>query len=248
MQYPDLDKMMIDEQLLLDFNLRLYKQYEIFLNRKIQQHYHSRWQKQIVKPIRLNSVKEMEEFVVSLSTTKSGKWDDIIFITISPPDNTDTLSFVKKVLHLANLTIFNGYMVAFEQRGATYDEAGKGMHAHLLLTRNHKYNKGKIKSRFLTVLKNQNIYNPQQNNIVNLTKQINKKSSYFSMQFPFNDKLFGKVDYLLGGKNAEKQEKVSIDKIWRNKYDIDPYYLKICEYLKKNNISEYITQKLISNL
>ncbi len=222
------------------FNLNLDNQYNIFLNRKIQLYYHNRFKNGIFKPLKLNHQDEIFDFLTSLLKTKSGKWEDLIFITISPPDNTDTHSFVDKCLYLANLKIFTGYMVVFEQRGSTNMDLGKGIHCHLLLTRNHTYNKGKIKSRFLKSLKNQNIYNNKQNNVINLEKQMKKKQSYFSFQFPFNDKLLGKVDYLLGGKNDEKLDKVLCDKIWRGKYAISSHYYKESPFLKEKKILEYI--------
>ena len=227
----------------MDFNTLLTKQYDIFLSRKIQSCYHNRWKQKNFLPIKCQTKEEMLEFLTKLSNTKKGTWEDIIFITISSPDNTDTLLFIEKCLALCSLAIFKGYMTVFEQRGSTPIEAGKGLHAHMLLTRNRKYNKGKIISRFLKSLKNKNIYNNKQNNEINLRKQMKKKSSYFSMQFPFNDKLLGKVDYLLGGKNEDKLDKVEVDKLWRETYEIESYYFKECEYLKENKILQYIIKK-----
>lgn len=225
------------------FNQRCAKQYEIFVNRKIQNAYHLRWKQNIFTPITITEHSEIKLFLESTSNTKKDKWKHLLFITISPPPSLDKNQFIKKMKSLADLSLFDGYILSFEQRGSTEATSAEGIHAHMLCIRSPIYGKSKIKKRFINSLVTKKIFKKEQNNAPYLMAQKYQKKTMFSYQENLDSTLMTKIDYILGYKNHNKLQKVKIDKYFRKKMKLPDLYYKKCNFLNEKKILQYIIKK-----
>lgn len=133
------------------------------------------------------------------------------FITINPKSDIELAQFVKKVEKLANRNLFTSVLWVYEQRGNTESTMGTGFHAHILAKRNVNYKPCKIA-------------NCVRNTCKTLVKDI-KSNNLVNIQFIGESWADDKRQYILGEKIADgKAEKQVLDKKWRIKNNLKPYY------------------------
>jgi hypothetical protein len=167
----------------------------------------------------LRDMREMEEFEKMDAAIQQQKDDkhwgkkQWVFITVNPDPKCKLQAFVTTVLKraLTKKWITKAY-AAFEQRGETQEEAGKGFHVHILLHRGGK-SRSQMMKEFKSTFKGLcALGNPKtEGSILNL-KAI-------------DDRLVqSKVDYMLGRKTDVKMAKVQIDRWWRQQLGLQPVY------------------------
>lgn len=137
-----------------------------------------------------------------------------VFITINPKPGVNLENLKKKVDKLVNRKMFDTAIWAYEQRGSTEAEAGKGFHVHILLKRNLNYKPSKI-------IKN------TRNTCKGLVGNENNNSQ-LNIQIIGEDFAKDKKNYFLGtNKTGEgKDIKQLIDIIWRKTVGLQPFYEK----------------------
>ncbi len=141
--------------------------------------------------------------------TRKEKLKPFYFITISPKEGIDYEEFFEAVRTACNWIFMEEGMYAYEQRG-TKDI--HGIHVHIVLM---KYNvKPKtLQSRMETKFKQ--FCEPCKGSYEYVINVRQKKSEF----------LQDKIDYITGKKNDDdKSEKIYLDKIMREKYNLKEYY------------------------
>lgn len=162
-------------------------------------------------------IKEYEKYLDGLKRENTAKLHNnkYGFITINPRDKVLLKDFISKVENFVSRAIFGEYIYVFEQRGSSEYEAGKGFHAHILISRNLNYKPCKIKELSKNTFKKEcDVNNP----------------ALFNFQYIGEEFAKDKQDYLIGvktGVSADGEKKTvhqDIDIIWRKKNDIKEFY------------------------
>jgi len=133
-----------------------------------------------------------------------------VFVTINPQEDCTLQKFETLVEKFAKRNMFKSYRYVFEQRGTTKEEAGKGLHAHILLKRNLDYKPCLVtknsKNTFKSIAK---VDNPAILNIQHIGADFAKD----------------KDEYMTQVKDDEhKAEKQVIDKYFRDKMNLKHVY------------------------
>ena len=139
------------------------------------------------------------------------RFDTYIFLTISPPESAKLKDMVKCMERAVKRKFVTKYHYAFEQRGDTVKNCGKGKHMHLLFKRDLNYKPATIKRDLKNTFKNLFGKHPMTDAVFNW-----KKCGY--------EYYLGRLDYIKGKKDDEKLEKVEIDKLFRKLYKLKPIY------------------------
>jgi hypothetical protein len=131
-----------------------------------------------------------------------------VFITINPrPDVTlhQLMEKISKVLKKKWLTD-QPYLYAIEQRSEDTTNMGEGIHAHMVIPKATEPRR--IRDQVYNTLKD----------IVGTPKHVD-------FIFRTEDKIKGVITYIKGTKvSKDKMRKVEIDKIWRERQGLQPYY------------------------
>lgn len=135
----------------------------------------------------------------------------IFMITINPNDNVDFNELWNEIISLTRSVWFGEGYITWEQRGETAEDMGTGLHIHILMI---TYN-----IKFCLLQKN-------------LTRKFGKYVNLLKLRETLNisNKPRKELDTILdeyifqNNKQDEKQKKIEIDKIWREKLGIEPYY------------------------
>lgn len=135
-----------------------------------------------------------------------------LFITINPKPAVPFSKFKVKVEKLVNRNMFSSAIYAYEQRGSTQDEAGKGFHVHILARRNLAYKPFNCKKN-------------TKNTCKSLVGDVNNHSQ-LNIQVIGDDFAVDKKNYFMGmNKTGEgKDLKQQVDKIWRKKMHLASFY------------------------
>jgi len=129
---------------------------------------------------------------------------DVMFITVNPAPDIGLPRFQQIIEKFCHKNLITNYIYVLEQRGLTEDVAGTGFHAHILIT--HGYSKPSLftretQSSFKSVCQSKNFH------ILNI-KPCNTAIDVEK-----------RINYMLNQKKDEdglnKEQKQSIDKIWR---------------------------------
>lgn len=197
------------------------------IKQKYIQYYNLLWRHDPSELSKINNItlvelkQKTELLLKKVSKTKFKNY----FLTITTTPKTDKFKFINGIKKLFdNAVIDRGYMV-FEQRGETLTEIGKGLHAHLLLFRNDKYNNSKFTNRLLGQLIKLEI-NPTYKSVKQLLKMANLTNSPFSYQNIKDETVSQKLAYIQGNKNDEKLLKVEMDSEFRKKYNLQNIYTR----------------------
>lgn len=132
------------------------------------------------------------------------------FITINPPDSVSLKDFKAAVEKLVVRNIYSHSIYAYEQRGTSSQDMGRGRHCHILCKRNLMYKPSKVaeltKNTFKKIV---DIKNPALLNIQHIGEDFAKD----------------KQDYIVGEKTGDgKDQKQLLDIPWRQSVDLEPYY------------------------
>lgn len=157
--------------------------------------------------INTNDKKIKEQLAVSHN-------NGFVFITINPKPGVTLQQLVKKVDKLTHRKMFSHALWAYEQRGSTMANAGKGFHCHILAARNLNYKPSKV-------IKN------TRNTCKSLVGNENNNSQ-LNIQVIGEDFAQDKRNYFLGtNKTGEgKDLKQSIDIVWRKTENLQAFYEK----------------------
>lgn len=134
---------------------------------------------------------------------------DYYFITVNPKPDVKLDIFLKLLANFVKRKPITDYVYTIEQRGETIEDCGKGFHAHILVSWDQSMTK-RVRQFAGETFKR--VIGSNSNKIIN----INKIPKEF-----WKDK----IDYMLGIKwDAEKADKLKIDKIFREKNKISILY------------------------
>jgi len=155
-----------------------------------------------------NSIKIKEQLAVANN-------NGYVFITINPKPGVKLQELIKKSNKLINRKMFVNAIWAYEQRGSTLADTGKGFHIHILAKRNLNYKPSKV------------IRNTR-NTCKGLVGNENNNSQ-LNIQIIGEDFAQDKKNYFLGtNKTGEgKDLKQSIDIVWRKTTGLLPFYEKL---------------------
>ncbi len=157
-----------------------------------------------VKEYETKTKTELKEAVVKAHN------NGYVFVTINPDKDCTLQKFETLVDKFAKRNMFKSYRYVFEQRGTTKEEAGKGLHAHILLKRNLDY-------KPCLVTKN------SKNTFKSIAKVDNP--SILNIQHIGADFAKDKDEYMTQVKDDEhKAEKQVIDKYFRDKMNLKHVY------------------------
>lgn len=134
-----------------------------------------------------------------------------LWITINPKPEVTLGEFINFVNKITTKTCFTECKWAYEQRGITEADMGKGFHVHILAKRNLNYKPIKCKQNIKQSCKKivGNIHNENQLNI----------------QVIGDDFAKDKIVYITEVKTGEgKDKKQAMDIPWRKKNNLDVYY------------------------
>jgi hypothetical protein len=147
---------------------------------------------------------------IKFCTKKGGELYEYMFITVNPDPkyNLSVKAMYDKLCKLCKSTRIIEYLFSIEQRGATLEDMGHGIHAHILIK--HKFPKfcklhGHFYNAFKTVI----------GNVKHIDIKHCKNISDVS----------NRISYIKGDKLEDfKKCKVEIDKIWRKQWNIEDTY------------------------
>jgi len=136
---------------------------------------------------------------------------DYCFITLSPDPkkNTPLGEFRKAVEKASKKSFIKKSLYVIEQRSSTEDNMGTGFHAHMLINKGD-YRMSHMRREFARTF-----------------KDIIDTENYGAFNFKLCKKsdLGNRQNYMLGDKkDPEKQKKQIIDRLWREKLFITPFY------------------------
>lgn len=153
--------------------------------------------------------KNDEQLKIKLAKEHHNGW---LWITISPKPEISFAEFRKKVDKLVNRKMFKSAEWAFEQRSSDPNQF-YGFHAHILAQRCLSYKPSKCKRGIKNTCKGL-VGSVDNNNVLNI-------------QIIGDDYAIDKAQYFKGIKTgAGKEEKQLVDKIWRVKEGLLPYYTR----------------------
>lgn len=134
-----------------------------------------------------------------------------MFITINPKPDITFEFFFKLTQRLAKRKMWVTSTYAFEQRGSTDADAGKGFHVHMLCKRNLNYKPTHCKRNVQAGCKKL-VASEKNNHLLNI-------------QICGDDFAKDKLEYFTGiKKGTGKDLKQKIDKIWRKQIHIQEVY------------------------
>lgn len=135
-----------------------------------------------------------------------------VWITVNCLESVPLGEFVKKIEAITQYSCHQGGMYVYEQRGTiNQNNLGKGKHCHLLLKRNLAYKPSAV------------IFKIQRG----LTKIVGnvKNNNQLNCQVIGDDFAEDKIQYMIGTKKTEKQEKQAADVVWRQKESLKTQYV-----------------------
>lgn len=130
----------------------------------------------------------------------------LYWVTVNPKEGTTISSLNKRIEKYVQRKMIHAFNYAFEQRGKTIDEAGKGMHVHLLI-------KSKDKKAWF-----------KRSTISSFKALCGNEQAIDIKLYPM-DYETEKIEYLKGEKwDDDKEDSTKINKIWREKEKLKSYY------------------------
>ena len=158
------------------------------------------------RQIRMN-----EERLELLANKSTNILTEFMFITVrpQPKKNISVKWLYDKTLKLLKSKCVSDYLLVFEQAGRCVSEMGEGLHVHFIIK--SKYRKYcELRKQLRTTYFDCSDY---------LDTAINMKNCKTIHDVEKRKK------YMLGAKDGlEKQHKVEIDKLWRQRWNIEDFY------------------------
>lgn len=132
-----------------------------------------------------------------------------LWITVNPQENPEVLQDLQLAIEKLRYKKFVlKLQYSFEQRGETEEDAGKGVHLHMLLQRD-------LSTRYDNVKRS----------IHNIFDKLCGNSLHVCIKPCYDSWVEDKVSYLQGQKwDEDKDDKVKYDKLWRDKLGLKPTY------------------------
>lgn len=153
----------------------------------------------------------------AMAIRQSEEADQFYFITICPYEDIELQSLIKVMTKVLKKKWLNDYVYVYEQRQDDSDKPIYGIHVHMIVKREAIAKSDVIRE----------VYNTCKN-IVGTKQSIDVKLLH-------KHDMWVRLNYILGQKSTEeKQKKQIIDKVWREKNRIEPYY--------QNNFLHYIQE------
>lgn len=166
----------------------------------------------------LNKPNEVQQLILAERNSLGEKVENninkpYIWLCVNPNSTYTFNEFKALVQKMVSKVWLKSYVYVYEQRGITEQEAGKGFHLHAIIKRPED----KKPSHCIRELSN-------------TFKKCCDVSNYhfFQTKFIDEDEYQRKLEYILGLKDSneenQKDLKQNIDKYWRGKYLIKPFY------------------------
>jgi hypothetical protein len=147
---------------------------------------------------------------IKFNTKRGNEITEYMFITVNPDPkyNLSVRAMYDKLHKLCKSTRIIEYLFSIEQRGATKDEMGRGIHAHILIK--HKFPKFcKLQQHFYNAFKT----------VIGNIKHIDIKYCKSVSD------VIHRIEYIKGEKKDDlKFDKVEIDREWRRIWGIEDTY------------------------
>ena len=195
---------------------KLYaREYEKLMASQIQKYLRNMYESEQLGKFGQEVKKQVDLSVICKKKSQAIKHNNqYVFITVNPPPKVGLAEIMGTVEAYVKRNIITNYCYVFEQRSTDINEV-KGIHAHLLVERNVEYKPSKF------TLNTQNTFK-------RLIKDP-KNSNHLNIQFVGVDFAKDKQSYMLGIKTGEsdgvkKSDKQIVDKEWRKKESIEPFY------------------------
>lgn len=182
-------------------------------------------QQQYEELIRLNNLKEPNQLQKDIQAARLSLGEKVesqnrpyIWLCVNPNSTYSFKDFQLLVSKALSKLWIKEYVYVFEQRGITEEEAGKGFHLHAIIKRPDDKKPSHCVREF-----------------ANTFKKCCDTSNFhfFQVKFIDVDEKDRKMEYILGEKQstAENQKDIKqvIDKIWRSKINIQPYFFSNIE-------------------
>lgn len=136
------------------------------------------------------------------------KSNDIYWITINPKPDVILSDFVNKIADVSKRPCLANVVYVFEQRGTSYEDAGKGFHCHILSDKKINFSPQKIQDY---------LYN-------SLKKMVGNKQHVRVDKYPASFRE-DKLKYMNGEKwDDDKHSAVLINSGWRKKNNLLDIY------------------------
>lgn len=173
-------------------------------------------------------IKDIQAARLSLGEKGEGIDRPYIWLCVNPNSTFTFKEFQGLVSKMVSKVWVDEYVYVYEQRGITEEEAGKGFHLHAII----KKPENKKPSHCIRELGS-------------TFKKCCDVSNYHFFQVKFIDipEKDRKLEYILGTKEStdenQKDLKQLIDKVWRVKNKIDPYFfsnIDIGKYATKGSL------------
>jgi len=134
---------------------------------------------------------------------------DWYFLTVNPAPDIKLTVFMKTVEKALKKKWITYYLMVYEQRGETEEEAGRGFHTHII------FNKGCKHCKIVSEMKN------------TFSKMCDcSKDNFFNLVSIGEEEKKRKIEYLIGQKaDVEKHKKQEIDIIFRERNKLKSYYI-----------------------
>lgn len=160
-------------------------------------------------------IRDLEQKILNLNKTPGKVRKQFFYwVTINPPPECHIRELHIATEKLASRSFIEDYVYVIEQRGETEEEAGKGIHIHLLFKiKDDPYEPpSKIKKYLKSTYK----------------QIVNVETKALWIQPCPKEYVKDKIDYILDtNKDSTKTQKQNIDKYYREQNRIAPYYTNI---------------------
>lgn len=153
----------------------------------------------------------------AMALRRSEEADQFYFITICPYPDLELQSLIKVMDKVLKKKWLNDYVYVYEQRQDDDDKPIYGIHVHMIVRRE-------------TIAKSDVI-----REVYNTSKSIVGSKQSIDVKLLNKLEMSVRLNYILGQKSSEeKQKRQIIDKVFREKNRIEPYY--------QNNFLHYIQE------
>lgn len=174
-------------------------------------------------------LKQIKEEAYRSASSNVRPKTDTFFVTINPDPSTSLETLTTTVGKYVDMKFVESAEYVFEQRGSTVEDAGKGAHVHMLV---------KTKT-----------------NVADFKKRTHAKFSklvghekHVDIRPVLPQHVDDKREYMRGYKTGEgKSEKVLIDVIWREKYNLQPYYTRHNAHYTETPLTHACTESVESS-
>lgn len=199
----------LDEHLLFERHRRLFLDTKEEVIKTLYKKYYSEIIKSELKEGICFDKPLQDVYNKAMEIRKQNVKDEYYFITLCPYEQIDINSVIKVVDKIIKKKWMKDYIYVYEQRQSETNKPYYGIHVHFIVKRDVIAKSDVIREVYNT---SKNICGSPQSIDVKLLKNRND--------------LDVRINYLLGAKSTEeKQDRQKIDKIFRQEYKLNSYYI-----------------------